>query len=439
MPISSLRVVAWLLAYMGLALLPLAVAMLGSRPPPRSLLVESGAMLGLLGLGVLAGQLVISGRHRWFAAGVGQDNLLQFHRRTGVFGWALVLAHPTLLMLGDSRFLAWLDPREDALRAITMLVLVLAISTLAVTSLWRASLGLRYETWRTLHAALSLLVVAGGLGHALMGAHHTAGLPAQLLLVGVVGVPLALLLETRLWRPWRLRRRPWRIVEIEERRAQSTRLVLRADGHPGLDFRAGQYAWLTVGDTPFSLQQHPFSMASTPADPTRVEFIAKRVGDFTRSLPDIQPGTRAFVEGPYGVFSIDVEANRRAVFIAGGIGITPILSMLRACREQGHSQPMWLLYGNQDEASIIAREALEELARDLPLTLVHVLAEPSGGWDGACGYIDADRLQATLPPDAGDIDYFVCGPEPLMDQVEPALKARGVDTLRLHSERFDLV
>lgn len=439
MPISSLRIFAWLLAYLGLALLPMAVAMLVERPAPRSLLVEAGAMLGLLGLGVLAGQLVISGRHCWFAAGVGPDNLLQFHRRTGVFGWLLVLAHPALLMLGDSTFVAWLDPGEDPLRAATMVGLLLAISTLAVTSLWRVSLRLQYEHWRALHAALSLLVVAGGLGHALMGNHHTAGLPTQLLLIGVVGVPLLLLLESRLWRPWRLRRRPWRIVEIEQRRAECTRLVLRADGHDGMAFRAGQYAWLTLADTPFALQQHPFSMASPPGNPTRLEFIAKQVGDFTSSVPDIEPGTRAFVEGPYGVFSMDVEANRRAVFIIGGIGITPVLSMLRACRDHGHSQPMWLLYGNEHEEEIVAREVLEGLARELPLTVAHVLAEPSDDWGGASGYIDEQLLESVLPPDAEDIDYFVCGPPPLMDKVEPALKSRGVDALRLYSERFDLV
>lgn len=439
MPVSSRKICAWLLAYLGLALLPMAVTMLSSRPPPRELLVEAGAMLGLLGLGVLTGQLVISGRHRWFATGVGQDNLLQFHRRTGVLGWLLVLAHPTLLMLGDRAFLAWLDPREDLLRAMMMLGLLLGVSVLVVTSLWRVALGLQCEIWRAVHATLSLLVVAGGLGHALMGARHTAGLPTQLLLLGIVAVPLALLLETRLWRPWRLRQRPWTIIEIEQRSADTTRLLLRADGHAGLNFRAGQYAWLTVGNTPFSLQQHPFSMASSPSDPTKLEFIAKELGDFTGTLSDIEPGTRAFVEGPYGVFAIDVAANRRAVFIVGGIGITPILSMLRACREGGHSEPMWLLYGNQDESEIVAREVVEELADELPLTLVHVLLEPGDDWRGATGYIDAGLLERTLPPDADDIDYFVCGPKPLMDQAESALRSRGADMLRLHSERFDLV
>lgn len=441
MPITPLKLFAWLLAWMALCLLPLCAVWLGERPPPRGLLVESGAMLGMLGLGMLAMQCVLTGRHRWFARGVGQDNLLQFHRRTGVAAWVIVLMHPALLMAGEPAFLAWLDPTEDALRAAGVGCLALATTTLIVSSLWRVSLKLRYETWRTAHAVLSLFVVAGGLGHALMGQHHTAGLAAQLLLVVVVGVPLALLLEARLYRPLRLARRPWRVVAVEDCRAKSTRLVLEADDHDGLAFRPGQYAWLTLGDSPYALQQNPFSMASAPTDPRRVEFIAKQVGDFTGSLPDVEPGTRAFLEGPYGIFSMDVVARRRAVFVAGGIGITPILSMLRACRDRGHAQPMWLVYGNQDEGDIIARDTLEALAATLPLTIVHVLSDvdDADDWDGETGYIDGDLLDRHLPADADDIDYFVCGPKPLMDKVEPALRARGADALRLYSERFDLV
>ena len=115
MPLKSIAIFSWLLLYIILlAILPLGLGLaLGiERPAPRALTVEIGAMLGLLGLGVLGMQLVISGRHRWFASGVGQDNLLQFHRRTGIFAWLLVLAHPITLFIADSNFLAYLDPRE---------------------------------------------------------------------------------------------------------------------------------------------------------------------------------------------------------------------------------------------------------------------------------------------------------------------------------------
>ncbi|MFO7640195.1 MAG: ferredoxin reductase family protein [Candidatus Competibacteraceae bacterium] len=439
MPLKPIAILAWLVLYGLLALLPMGLALGIERPPPRGLLVEIGAMLGLLGLGMLATQLVTSGRQRWFAAGVGQDNLLQFHRRTGLMAWMLVLVHPLLFMVGDPGFVAWIDPRVDLLRAGTLAGLVLTLSALIVSSLWREPLGLQYETWRTIHAVLALFVVAGGLGHALMAAHHTGGVATQWAVSVVIAIPLLLLLETRLWRPWRLRRHPWRVAEVEVRRAGSTRLVLEADGHSGMAFKPGQFAWLTLGDTPFSLQQHPFSMSSSPTHPIRLEFVVKQAGDFTRRLASVEPGARAFLEGPYGVFSMPESEDRRAVFIAGGIGITPILSMLRARRERGDQESMWLIYANQSEDEIIMREALEELADALALTLVHVLAEPSDAWDGETGYIDAELLDRHLPDDAPDIDYFVCGPPPMMDQVEPALNARGVDTLRLYSERFDLV
>ncbi|TVR65083.1 MAG: hypothetical protein EA420_04020, partial [Candidatus Competibacteraceae bacterium] len=272
MPLKPVAILAWLVLYGLLALLPMGLALGIERPPPRGLLVEIGAMLGLLGLGMLATQLVTSGRQRWFAAGVGQDNLLQFHRRTGLMAWILVLVHPLLLMVGDPGFVAWIDPRVDPLRAGTLAGLVVALSALIVSSLWREPLGLQYETWRTIHAVLALFVVAGGLGHALMAAHHTGGAATQWAVSVVIAIPLLLLLETRLWRPWRLRRHPWRVAEVEVRRAGSTRLVLEADGHPGMAFKPGQFAWLTLGDTPFSLQQHPFSMSSSPTHPTRLEF-----------------------------------------------------------------------------------------------------------------------------------------------------------------------
>ena len=439
MPIGVAKVFAWLVLYMLLALLPMTIAMLGERPAPRALLVEIGAMLGLLGLGVLAMQLVITGRHPWFAGGVGQDNLLQFHLSTGVFGWLLVLAHPVLLMAGDSDFLAWLDPREGLLRAATMAGLLAAITLLLVTSLWRVQLGLQYETWRAVHAAMALLVVAGGLAHALIGAHHTQGLPRQLALVLVVVVPLGLLVETRLLRPRRLRQRPWQVAEVEPRRADAIRLVLTADGHDGMPFRPGQHAWLTLGKTPFSLQQHPFSMSCSNRHPHRLEFTIKQLGDFTATLPDTPAGTRAWLEGPYGIFAREPGVERRAVFIAGGIGITPILSMLHSTREHGARPPMWLIYACNDESEIIMREALERLAGQLRLQLVIVLIDPPERWQGEQGYVDDALLARTLPADAEDIDYYICGPDPMMDQAERAIRKRGAALRRLYSERFHLV
>ena len=186
------RLLGWLLVWMALALLPMGIALAGDPPAVRDRIVETGAMLGLLGLGVLSAQALTSGRQRWFARGLGQDDVLQFHRQTGLLGWGLVLAHPLTMVLGDARFLDYLDPREDWVRATPLWLVLLGTTWLAATSLWRLSFGLQYEHWRLLHGALALLVVTIGLGHALMVDHYTGPLWKKLALTMAVGASLYL-------------------------------------------------------------------------------------------------------------------------------------------------------------------------------------------------------------------------------------------------------
>ena len=115
-----------------------------------------------------------------------------------------------------------------------------------------------------------------------------AGLVTKLALSAVIAFPLALcLVESRLLRPWRLKRQPWKVVQVESRRAQATSIMLEAQGHSGLNFQPGQYAWVSFGDSPWTLQQHPFSMPSAANDHVQLEFIIKQAGDFTEALADI--------------------------------------------------------------------------------------------------------------------------------------------------------
>ncbi|XSG85471.1 MAG: ferredoxin reductase family protein [Methylohalobius sp. ZOD2] len=433
------RALIWVLLYLVLALLPLVLALAFNPPPARTIGIEIGAKLGMLALGILSMQAVISGRQPWFASGAGMDNLLQIHRQIGIFALMLILAHPITLFFANPDYLAYLDPRVDWLRATSLIFIFTALLILVVSSLWRATLGMSYEWWRAIHGGLALLVVGGGLVHGLLVDHYTDPLWKKVVLTTMVGFALCLLVDTRLLRPLKMRRRPWRVAEVVEERGDSTTLVLDAEGHRGMKFRPGQFAWLTLGNTPFSLQQHPFSICSSAAQKDRLSFTAKALGDFTSSWKSVRPGTRAWLEGPYGIFVHDAASKRSAVYIAGGIGITPIMSMLRTHRDLGADFPLWLIYANKNETAIIFREELDALAATLPLTLVHVLSDPSDEWEGETGYVDADLLDRHLPEDDGAIEYFLCGPSPMMNIVEPELIARDVEMTRIYSERFNLV
>lgn len=433
------RLLLWLLVWMALALLPLAIALAGDPPAVRDRVVETGAMLGLLGLGVLSAQALTSGRQRWFARGLGQDDVLQFHRQTGLLGWGLVLAHPLTMVLGDARFLDYLDPREDWMRATPLWIALLAVTWLTATSLWRLSFGLQYEHWRVLHGVLALLVVAIGLGHALMVDHYTAPLWKKTLLTLGVGASLYAVVENRVLRPRRLTRRPWTVESVTTARDGSHVLRLLPAGHDGLSFRPGQYAWITLGDTPWRLQQHPFSISSS-ADDSALEFAIKPLGDFTGRIDTVAPGTRAFVEGPYGEFVYHAgQCPEGAVFIAGGVGITPIMSMLRTARDRCSRVPLWLVYGNPGWDDVLFRDELAALSRELPLRVVHVLDNPPDDWDGESGHIDGALLDRCLPGNLASLPVYLCGPDAMANAVEPELVARGVPSDRLYSERFNLV
>ncbi|WP_416137289.1 ferric reductase-like transmembrane domain-containing protein [Halomonas sp. HK25] len=432
------RALLWGVAYLGLALLPMAVVLV--RPPAeaRGLGVEFGTMLGLLALTVMALQALVSGRHRWFGAALGFDNLLQFHRQMGLFALCLVVAHPAVMLASRPAWLDYLDPRDETLRALTLMGLLLATLLLVVTSLWRQACGLSYERWRALHGLLAVAVVGGGLGHALMVGHYTAG-GAGLLLALLIVMSLLLVAQTRLLRPWRLRRRPWQVVETQAVRGDATTLVLVPVGRHRLAFAPGQFFWISLGDSPFQLQQHPFSIASSAERPERLAFTAKRMGDFTATLPDVPVGTRAFVEGPFGAFLPDARNPSGVVLIAGGIGITPMLSILRTFADRGERLPLWLIYANPRWEEATFREELDALAERLRLEVIHVLDEPPEGWQGERGLVDRDLLARRLPADDGRRDYFICGPGPLMDAAEGALIELGVAPTRLHSDRFDIV
>ena len=427
----------WVTLYMVLALLPVSW-LLVSPPAPRSALAEAGVLLGALALSIMALQALISGRHG-FGNRAGFDNVLQFHRQLGIGALLLVLAHPTLTFIAEPSLLHYLDPREDTLRALALMALLLASLTLVVTSLWRKRLGLSYETWRLLHGGLTAFVVMGGLGHALMAQRYTQGVVTSGVFALLLLLPLGLLVETRLLRPWRLRRRPWRVVDNQLERGDTTTLTLEADGQHQLDFQPGQFFWITLGNTPFALQQHPFSIVSSASQPGRVAFSAKRLGDFTRTLPKVKANTRAFIEGPYGAFIPNPDNPHGIVMLAGGIGITPFISMLRSFRDTGKAPPIWLIYANPTWQEATFREHLETLSKALPLTVVHVLSDPHEGWQGETGYVDEALIKRVLPDLDPRTDCYICGPDPMMDSAERGLIAHGIPPTHIFSDRFDIV
>jgi predicted ferric reductase len=257
--------------------------------------------------------------------------------------------------------------------------------------------------------------------------------------VGLAIFWILLLFYVRIIKPLFLLRRPYRIAEVRKERGETVTLVMQPDGHPGFRFTPGQFGWLTVWGNPFKITAHPFSFSSSAeaADGT-VEMSIRNLGDFTSRICNVRVGKRVYLDGPYGAFTIGHPADMH-VLIAGGVGITPMMSMIRTLADVGDKRPVMLLYGSKDWDSITFREELEELKARLDLTVIHVLSDPPTDWTGERGYISAALLARHLSTPYADHEYFICGPGPMMDAIEKALGELGVPMSKYHSERYSFV
>jgi predicted ferric reductase len=432
----AVRAVFWVIAYLGAVLSPLVFAVIGASQPDHGFWTDFSVALGFVGLAMMGLEFALVARFRPLAAPFGQDALLQFHRQIGYVGLAFVLVHFTISAKWDALTLS------NALAAPLLvwfgMAALLALIVLIVSSVWRRSLRLSYEAWHIMHAALALVVVVGALLHVFFVDEYVSSLWKQSLWGLMSGAFVGLLVWVRVGKPRRALTRPWRLERVVAERGETTTLVLKPPPAAKFRFEPGQFAWFSIGRSPFSITQHPFSFASS-AERDEVELAVKALGDFTSRARELEPGTTVYVDGPHGVFSIDQDEGPGFGLIAGGVGIAGLISMLRTMADRQDVRPVLLFYANREWDGVAFRDELEQLKDRLTLTLVHVLERPPGDWAGETGYVTADVLARHLPPGYRRFQFFICGPDPMMDAAEAALIGLGVPPERVHTERFDMV
>jgi predicted ferric reductase len=430
-------------AYIILCLIPLAVVSVGYRGPHRSFQVEFSVALGYVGLAVLVLQFTLVSRVKWLSKPFGIEILHRFHRQVSFAALLFILAHP-LLLLAQSlpTYLPLFDLRTAPWRGRFAVGSLAALLLVVFVSLWRRKLRLSYELWKVSHGVLSTAVILLALAHMVTVNRLTSG-PGGRAVVAVAAVALVVVLAwSRLVAPRSHSFKPWHVVDVIPERGRAVTVVVEPDRHSGLSFLPGQFTWVTVGRSPFSITQHPFSLSS-PAEPDergRIAMTIKEMGDWTQRAGLMKRGTCVYLDGPHGSFSTDLYQAPGYVFVAGGVGITPIYSMISTMYLREDARPAVLFYANTDWESIIFREQLDELSEYMPnLRLLHVLKHAPPGWRGLSGRITADLLRLALPRNYRPFEYFVCAPEPMMNAVELALLDLEVSPYRIHSERFRVV
>jgi predicted ferric reductase len=403
-----------------------------------------GLATGVLALALLLLQFLSSGRFESLSGKTGIDRTMRAHQLAGRALLMLVIAHPLLLVFpapGDDWaavpetlwVLTGMRPMRSGTLALLLLVLLVGWSLLRR----RLRRKLPHELWRVAHLLLAIAAAAAAVHHALSIGSVSPGALRPYWWLLLVAAAAAVLWVHGIKR-MQMARRPWRVTGNRDVAAGIRELTLQADGHRPAPFLPGQFAWLDIGRQPVPVRDHPFSIASSPAELPVLRLLIKARGDFTGALDRVALGSRAFLDYPHGAFTPQVRPWDRLLLVAGGIGVAPIFSILRALADAGDRRPVTLIYGANFAADFVGRDELAQLAQRLVLDVQLFVDHPT---DDAPLRPRADLLPqvAAVAREArgGRLLAMICGPVGMPRAVEAVLRAEGVEREAIVYERFD--
>lgn len=415
----------------------LAIALTGPQP----LHYRLAKIFALLGFMILALQPVLSARLRWLDRPFGLNMLYIVHKVMPLVALLLLSAHPFVLAAALDRWPLLTNFQQPWYILLGKAALLLLWATVVV-SLFYELLRLTFEQWRVAHNVLVLALLAAGFAHSIAVGSDLQLWPLRAAWIAALATALAAYIHHMVIVPWRRRRNMFVVDQVQRETDSVWTITLISERHRPLDHLPGQFQFIRFHrgrDLPD--EEHHFTISSSPAAEKYHESTIKEVGDFTAAIGRTKPGDKASVEAPFGHFSYTLgRADGDLVFIAGGIGITPLMSMLRHMRDTRSTRRVTLLYANRTQESIVFRRELDEIAAGghPRLTVVHVLSRPDESWNGPSGHIDRDFIRRRVEGDLSVCDFYVCGPLAMMRDIIGALLDLKVSDSRIHYERFAL-
>jgi predicted ferric reductase len=235
----------------------------------------------------------------------------------------------------------------------------------------------------------------------------------------------------------------WKVVRIVPENHDSNSLYLEGSDEGFQGRKAGQYASIRIMRPDGWSEPHPFTISGAPED-ALLRLTIKKEGKFTSAIGDLKPGAPVKCIGPLGVFCKDIDAKPSIVMIAGGVGITPFLSVLRHFRNIKVHNEATLFWANKTADDIFSSGEIKQMSRDLSLIVVHCLSRDE----------DVSRYADTLYPNVfyekGRLNedilrrhgvmrgaaIYLCGPPSMMESALNDLQKLGIDPESVEREKF---
>lgn len=402
-------------------------------------LIALGRLSGLLAVLLVLGQVFMISRVRWLERLVGFDGITRYHRTNGKTLIYLLVAHPILLSTGYGIMMG-----KNPIQQYVTLTLTWPYVIFASVALWlfiilvimaavrQVRRRLTYEQWYATHLLMYVAILLSYFHQIPNGADFGSQL-FRAYWYGLYMVAFGSLAYFRFVKPIiQTAKHQFKVTRVEKDTPKSTSVYVGGKKMDEFKYRGGQFNMWVFMKKGFPLQKHPFTISAEP-NGLEIRLTAKGVGDFTKRLGELKPGTKVFVEGPYGIFTPGLSRNKNILMIAGGAGITPMRAMLPEMLAGGLNIKM--LYGNQTTVDTMLKSELDALAKNKNFSYVNILSNEPKAQE--TGYIDAEKIKR-LVPDFMDRDVYLCGPPPMMNILTRILVDLGMPQERIYSERFSL-
>jgi predicted ferric reductase len=409
----------------------------GSLHTVADRLTAAGRITGLVGTYLILVQVVLMARLPWLDRLIGTDRLSRWHRSNGQYTICLIVAHTFLIIWGYAGFdhtsltqetAKLIRSYPDVLAATVGLGLLVMVG---ITSARAARRRLRYETWYFIHL-YTYIAIALSFSHQLATGNEFITHPInRALWLGLYVATFGLLLLCRVGVPVRdAFRYQLRVAAVHPETADAVSVYVTGRDVGGMRAESGQFfRWRFLNRASW-WEAHPFSLSVAP-NSQYLRITAKGVGDHSRALRQLRPGTRVVAEGPYGNMTARRRTRRRVLLIAGGVGITP----LRALIEDLPAEPgdLMLLYRATADKDLLFRSEIDQLSKARGIEVRYLLGQRERTSDP----LGARQLKH-LVADVAERDIYVCGPPGMMDRATKQLRSLGVRRSQIHQERFEL-
>ncbi len=384
-----------------------------------------GQLTGLVGMTLFSISLLLSGRFRfldsWF---FGLNRVYDQHHKIGAIAFILLLFHPLLLAF---RYLTF-SVRSAALfllgNDLSVVYGVIALLLMILLMVLTFYIKLKYPHWKISHKFMVLVFVFAIL-HSFFIYSDIARDPWLRFYILALAI-LGLLVGTyrAFFNKYINRDYDYIVKAVTPLSSNTVSIKLEPQGR-ALSFQAGQFVFVRFKSRGLSTESHPFSICSGPEEP-----VVKSLGDYTEKLTKLQPGELASVEGPFGKFSYRQAVHKQQIWLAGGVGITPFVSMAKDLNKSGHKVDLYYCVNEQAEAVLL--KELMEIAKDNKNFRVFAWCSNDKG------RINVEAIVYS----SGDVlnkDIFLCGPEPFMVGLRQQFLKLKVPKQQIHWERFNFL